>query len=177
MGNHDLWMEDYFQKELNIPVYRDNQEFIFGDKTFLIGHGDGKGPGDKGYKFLKKVFRNKFCQWAFARLHPNIGIGLATYFSKTSRASTGGEDSKLHDLEREWLYQFTKTSEKLKHRDFYIFGHRHLPLDISLDKNARYINLGEWLFEQTYLEITPSEIQMYQFKDGISSNYITLNNR
>jgi UDP-2,3-diacylglucosamine hydrolase len=126
---------------------------------------------------LKRIFRNKACQWLFARIHPNFGIGLASLSSRKSRAATGSEDFVFNNVLDERLFHYCQDYLKKEFVDYFIFGHRHLPLDISLDKNARYINLGEWLFEQTYLEITPSEIQMYQFKDGISSNYITLNNR
>src|SRR3954470_21300966 len=89
VGNHDMWMKDYFQKELNIPVYFEPVSFEFNSKKFLVGHGDGLGPGDHGYKFIKKIFRNRFCQWLFGLLPPQAGIGLANYFSRKSRAQTG----------------------------------------------------------------------------------------
>src|SRR5690606_30076621 len=89
VGNHDLWMQDYFEKELNIPVYRDNKEFVFGDKTFLIGHGDGKGPGDKGYKRMKKVFQAPFSKWLYRWLHPDIGMKLAKYLSVKNKLISG----------------------------------------------------------------------------------------
>ena len=64
-GNHDMWMRGYFQNELNIPVFFEPKTFEWNHKKFFIGHGDGLGPGDHGYKFIKKVFRNKFCQWLY----------------------------------------------------------------------------------------------------------------
>lgn len=151
-GNHDMWIFDYLPKELGFtlhrrPVVRE----LFGKKVF-IGHGDGLGPGDKGYKFLKKVFENKFCQWCFARLHPNFGLGLANYSSKTSRAKTGDNDEVFNGKENEWLYLFCNEYLEKEHIDLFVFGHRHLPLNIELDKNARYINLGDWLRYFTYLE-------------------------
>jgi UDP-2,3-diacylglucosamine pyrophosphatase LpxH len=85
-GNHDMWIFDYLPKELGVSLFRKPIEREFFGKRYLIGHGDGLGPGDRGYKFLKKVFANKFCQWCFARLHPNFGIWLADKSSKTSRA-------------------------------------------------------------------------------------------
>lgn len=173
LGNHDMWMFDYFKKELGVEIHSDEIEIEINGKTFYIAHGDGLGPGDKGYKFLKKVFRNKFCQWAFARLHPNIGIGLATYFSKTSRASTGGEDSKLHDLDREWLYQFTKSSENLKHRDYYIFGHRHLPLKFKIE-HTFYYNLGEWLNYCTFGRFDGEQFELLQWKNNQIESFKTI---
>ena len=91
-GNHDMWIFDYLPKELGVSLFRKPIEREFFGKRYLIGHGDGLGPGDRGYKFLKKIFANKFCQWCFARLHPNFGIWLADKSSKTSRAKTGTSD-------------------------------------------------------------------------------------
>jgi UDP-2,3-diacylglucosamine hydrolase len=82
VGNHDLWMSDYFEKELNIPVYHDNQEYTFGNKTFLIGHGDGKGPGDKGYKRMKKVFTNPLSKWI-------VSMAASRYWCKIGTISFG----------------------------------------------------------------------------------------
>ena len=92
VGNHDMWMTDYLQKELNIPVYFEPKEFHFNNKQFYIGHGDGLGPGDHGYKALKKVFRSPFCQWLFGIFPPYLGMGLADYFSRKSRAATGSSE-------------------------------------------------------------------------------------
>jgi UDP-2,3-diacylglucosamine hydrolase len=149
-GNHDMWMFDYFPSELGIQLYRKPIERVWNGTSFFIGHGDGLGPGDRGYKFLKKVFAARWSQWCFARLHPNFGIGLANYFSRKSRAATGDADSKFLGEENEWLVSFCKEELQKKHNDFFIFGHRHLPMDIQLTENARYINLGEWLNYCTY---------------------------
>jgi UDP-2,3-diacylglucosamine hydrolase len=150
VGNHDMWMKDYFQKELNIPVYFDPKEFTFGNKKFLIGHGDGLGPEDKGYKFIKKIFRNKFCQWLFGVLPPAIGIGLANFFSRKSRAKTGKTDEVFLGEEKEWLVIYCKEILQKQHYDYFVFGHRHLPLDIVLNEKSKYINLGDWIKYFTY---------------------------
>ena len=102
VGNHDLRMNDYFQKELNIPVYFDNKEFTFNNKTFLIGHGDGKGPGDLGYKRMKKVFTNPFSKWLFGWLHPDIGVRLAQYFSVKNKLISGDADVNYLGEDKEW---------------------------------------------------------------------------
>ena len=103
VGNHDMWMKSYFQEELNVPVYFEPKEFVFHNKVFLIGHGDGMGPGDHGYKRLKKVFRNPFCQWLFGVLPPAVGIGLANYSSRKSRAATGQSEEQFLGEDKEWL--------------------------------------------------------------------------
>ncbi|MBC7829850.1 MAG: UDP-2,3-diacylglucosamine diphosphatase [Chitinophagaceae bacterium] len=150
VGNHDMWMRDYFQKELNIPVYYEPKEFEFQNKKFLIGHGDGLGPGDHGYKMLKKVFRNPFCRWLFGVLPPYIGVGIANYFSRKSRQAADQNEEQFVSREREWLVTYSMEVLKQKHYDYFIFGHRHLPLDLSLDTNSRYINLGDWIRYSTY---------------------------
>ena len=149
-GNHDMWAFDYLPKELGVKIYRKPVEFTFDSKLLLIGHGDGLGPGDKKYKFLKKVFSSKICQWLFARIHPNLGIGIADYFSKSSRKSTGTSDEVYLGEDKEWLVQYCKEKLQEKHIDFFIFGHRHLPLNITLGSNSRYINLGDWIKYFTY---------------------------
>jgi len=152
-GNHDMWIFDYLPTELGIQLHREPIQKTFFGKKFLIGHGDGLGPGDHGYKFLKKVFANKFCQWCFARLHPNFGIWLADKSSKTSRAKTGSSDEEFHGEEKEWLIQFCREDLKSNHTDYFVFGHRHLPLDYDLGNSSRYFNLGEWINYCTYLEV------------------------
>ncbi len=150
-GNHDMWMFDYFPTELNIPVIRDFLLVQVGSKKLLLAHGDGLGPGDKTYKILKKIFRNPVCQWLFARIHPNAGIGLAKFWSGKSRISNNKK--KVEDTfrgESEYLLQFCRETEKQEHFDYYIFGHRHLPLELEINKNSYYFNLGEWVTKSTY---------------------------
>lgn len=150
VGNHDMWMKDYFISEMNIPVYFEPREFTFNDKKFYIGHGDGLGPGDHGYKRLKKLFRNPFHQWLFGILPPTVGMGLANYFSRKSRAATGKSEEHFLGEEKEWLLIFCREMLKTKDFDFFVFGHRHLPIDYRLDKGSRYINLGDWISFYTY---------------------------
>lgn len=150
VGNHDLWMEDYFEKELNIPTYRKPEEFTFNDKKFLIGHGDGLGPGDHGYKRMKKVFTNPLSKWLYRWLHPDLGVPLAQYFSVKNKAISGDEDVDFLGEEKEWLIQYSRRKLESTHYDYFIFGHRHLPLEIPLTQDSIYINLGDWINYYTY---------------------------
>ena len=152
VGNHDMWMSGYFEKELNIPVYYEPKEFQWNGKKFLIGHGDGLGPGDEGYKFIKKIFRNKFCQWLFGILPPAVGVGLANYFSRKSRAATGQTDEHFLGEDNEWLIIYCKEVLQKQYFDYLVFGHRHLPIDFLLNEKSRYINLGDWIRYCTYAE-------------------------
>jgi len=150
VGNHDLWMKDYFETELNIPIYYKPTEFTFNNKTFLIGHGDGLGPGDKGYKRMKKVFTNPFSKWLYRWLHPDIGVKLAQYLSVKNKLISGEEDVKFLGEENEWLVHYCKRKLTKKHYDFFVFGHRHLPMKIQLSENSKYINTGDWISHFTY---------------------------
>jgi UDP-2,3-diacylglucosamine hydrolase len=149
-GNHDMWIFDYIPKELGVEMYRRPITRTFNGKKFYIGHGDGLGPGDKGYKFLKRVFENKFCQWCFARLHPNFGIWLASVSSKTSRAATGENDKIKKNMADEWLFSYCQDYLQQESIDYFIFGHRHLPIEEKINDSSIYINLGEWINYNTY---------------------------
>lgn len=162
-GNHDMWMFDYFPKEFNIPVYREPQVLEVDGKKIMVGHGDGLGPGDRQYKILKKIFANRFCQWLFSKLHPNLGIRLANYWSGKSRISNSGTEE--FKGEEEWLLKYCQKTESEKHHDYYIFGHRHLPLDININDNSRYINLGEWVNHFTYGELDKSGFRLLTFEN------------
>ena len=163
VGNHDMWMKDYFLKELNIPVYFEPKEFERNGKKFFIGHGDGLGPGDHGYKRLKKVFRNPACQWLFGVLPPYVGMGLANYMSRRSRAQTGASEEVFLGEDKEWLIIFCNDRLNAKFFDYFIFGHRHLPIDYRLKDNSRYINLGDWIRYFTYGEFDGNNIVLKSF--------------
>jgi len=150
VGNHDLWMNGYFEEELNIPVYHKPKEFEINGVHFFIGHGDGLGPGDKGYKRMKKLFTNPISQWFFKWLHPDIGVRLAQKLSTENKLISGDDDIVFLGEENEWLVQYCNRKLSEQHRDHFIFGHRHLPLQIALKENALYTNLGDWCNYFTY---------------------------
>lgn len=164
VGNHDMWMSGYFEKELNIPVYHEPKVFERNGKQFYIGHGDGLGPGDKGYKFIKKIFRSPLCQWLFGQLHPTWGIGLANYFSRKSREKTGSADQHFLGEDNEWLIIYSKEVLRQQHFDYFIFGHRHYPIDFKLSDTSRYINLGDWIRTFTYASFDGTDVQLHEWK-------------
>ncbi|KAA5549510.1 UDP-2,3-diacylglucosamine diphosphatase [Adhaeribacter rhizoryzae] len=162
-GNHDMWMFDYFTKELNIPVVRQPVSIQINEKKFYIGHGDGLGPKDYTYKVLKKIFASKLSQWLFARIHPNLGIGVANYWSRKSRIRNTQVDEVFKPGE-EWLVTYCSEMEKHNHHDYYIFGHRHLPLDLEINKNSQYVNLGEWVNYCSYAEYDGQLLKLKYFE-------------
>ncbi len=163
-GNHDMWAFDYLPKEIGVTLHKEPIARKFGEKKFFIGHGDGLGPKDYGYKFIKKVFASKICQWLFARLHPNLGIGVAQYWSRKSRIANGTKDEVFHGDENERLAIFSREILKKEHFDYFIFGHRHLPLDISVGEKSRYINLGEWVNYYSYAVFDGDEVELKYYK-------------
>ncbi len=165
VGNHDLWMNGYFEEELQIPVYHQPQEFLINNTLFLIGHGDGLGPGDKGYKRMKKIFTNPVAKWIFRWLHPDWGVKIAQYFSVKNKLISGKEDIHFLGEDNEWLVQYAKKKLESKHFDFFIFGHRHLPMEISLNEKATYLNLGDWISYFTYVVFDGETCALENYKD------------
>jgi len=163
VGYHDMWMSGYFEQEMNIPVYHEPRVFSWNNKQFLIGHGDGLGPGDHGYKFIKKIFRNPVCKKLFGLLHPAVGIALANYFSRKSREKTGNADEIFLGEDKEWLIIYAKEVIKTVPYDYLIFGHRHFPLDLKLSDKSRYINLGDWIRNFTYAEFNGTDLTLKTF--------------
>lgn len=162
-GNHDMWMFDYLPSETGVKLHRDPMEVTIDGKRIFMGHGDGLGPGDHRYKFIKRVFASPVCQWLFARLHPNFGIGLAHYFSKSSRESNMDSDAVYLGDDKEFLVQFCKEKLKEKHYDYFIFGHRHMCLDKEVGENSRYINLGEWFNACNYAVMEKGILELRKF--------------
>lgn len=164
-GNHDMWIFDYLPKETGITLHHEPITREWNGKKIYIGHGDGLGPGDKGYKFIKKIFASKLLQWMFARLHPNFGIWIANSWSKSSRNSHYEEDKVFLGEDKEWLAIYCKEILEKEHFDYFVFGHRHLPLDINLNNQSKYINLGDWITHFTYGVFDGGEFGLEKFEE------------
>lgn len=163
-GNHDTWMKDYFPKELNVSVHDEPVSKTFNGKNFYIGHGDGLGPGDYWYKFLKGIFRSKISQWLYSRVHPNLAFWVARASSLKSRAATGNSDEIFEGAEKEWLFQFCREYLKNNKVDYFVFGHRHLPLELDVDGKAQYVNLGDWLRYNSYAVFDGTKLELKYYK-------------
>lgn len=164
IGNHDMWSFGYFTEELNIPIYRKPIERTINGKRFMIGHGDGLGPGDTGYKIIKKIFANPLCQWAFKWIHPDIGIGIANFWSRRSREAVTQEEEHFQGEDREWLVAYCRKKLKAEHFDYFVFGHRHLAIDYGLTDKSKYINLGDWLQFYTYAVFDGTDLELKYYK-------------
>ena len=149
-GNHDLWMRTYFEEELGIPTYRAPIRRTIYGKSMMIGHGDGLGPGDKGYKRMKKVFVHPMAKWLYRQVHPDTGIGVADFWSHRSRNTQPAPRGFLGP-EGEWLVAYCERKIEQEEIDYFVFGHRHLPIDHTLSNGtSRYLNLGEWMTYRSY---------------------------
>lgn len=163
-GNHDAWLFGYFEQELGVKVHFKPKDVVWNGKKLQIGHGDGLGPGDKFYKFMKVVMDNKVCRFLFRWLHPDVGMWIAHQWSKKSREQSGSVETYLGD-DREWLVQYCKEELKREHYDYFIFGHRHLDINLQLnEKGSRYINIGEWFSKYTYGVFDGETFELKKYK-------------
>ena len=168
-GNHDIWAFGYLEKEIGLCLHRHPEVHELLGKTFYLAHGDGLGPGDNGYKFLKKVFSNRFNQFLFRWLHPDIGAKMGLYFSGKSRLANivkEGRKENMNRIEDEMLYKYAiDLLKKGQKADYFIFGHRHRPVDIELEPGSRMIILGDWLTNFTWAEFDGREMKLNYFKN------------
>lgn len=167
IGNHDMWMFSYFEKELNATIYRNDFISNLQGKTLYLSHGDGKGPGDYGYKFIKSIFRNRFAQWCYARLHPNFAIGLADFLSRKSRYSNQIKNSKNNERERKLTINqmiFSRKILKNMEVDYFIFGHQHTPVIEKIDDQSILFNIGNWITDYSYLRLQEGVITQLFFQ-------------
>ena len=163
VGNHDLWVNDYFKMELNIEVHHNPKEFLISNKKFFIGHGDGLGPKDKSFKLLKKIFTSSFCQFLFRCIHPDIGIPFGQYMSQKNKDKSLKNDLIFNGNDEEWLTKYCKLKLKTNHYDYFVFGHRHMPLNIKLSETSTYFNLGDWISHFTYCSFDGKEMKLSKY--------------
>jgi len=164
VGNHDLWMKDYFETELNISVHFNPKDFVFNNKKFFLGHGDGLGSKYNGYKLMKKIFTNKLAQRAFRILHPDLGIRMGQYFSSRNKKISSKKDSTLIGNDNKNLFFYISEKLKKEHFDFFIFGHLHKPLEINLNSKSKYINLGDWISHFTYASFDGTKLELKKWE-------------
>ena len=159
-----MWMYDYLPKEIGVNILEDNTILRENGKQIFLAHGDGLGPGDLGYKLIKKVFESSICQWLFARLHPNFGIWIAQFWSRKSRIANQEKPDPFLGEEKEWLVSYCKRKQNEMDIDYFVFGHRHLPLEIAIDEKTKYINLGDWIHHNSYAVFEKGSISLKYFK-------------
>jgi len=157
-GNHDMWVKNYLKEQLGVHIFKKKQEFLINNKKFLLGHGDGLGKGEWGYKCLKSFLNCKINIWLFGLIPPKTGFALAYFFSRKSRAMTPEYKEQFLGNDKELLVQYCYQYNIANHDiDYFIFGHRHLPLEIPVIK-AVYYNTGDWLNFNSYIRYDKTPI-------------------
>ncbi len=169
-GNHDIWDFGFFSNELGMNVFESSLETEINGKTFFIAHGDGLGPGDRGYKFIKWIFSNKINQRLFAMLPPSLGAWLAGFFSNKSRKKNAPRDLIYSGPENERLYQYCRKKLKEKHLDFLVMGHRHIPLDLELEGGSRYISVGDWVTNFSFAVFDGETLSLRKYENEIGGH-------
>jgi UDP-2,3-diacylglucosamine hydrolase len=167
-GNHDFWAFDYLNEEAGVIIHDDIQEIELKGKKFFLAHGDGLGPGDKGYKFLKKVFLSKFNQFLFRWFHPDLGTKMGLYFSRGSRISKTikqDTDENYFLNDKEILLVFAREmAAKKPETDYFVFGHRHVPTNLKVSDNATCIILGDWVRHFSYGKFNGNTFELNYFE-------------
>ncbi|HEX3009308.1 MAG TPA: UDP-2,3-diacylglucosamine diphosphatase [Bacteroidales bacterium] len=169
-GNHDIWVNDYLIKEAGVILHLDPYITSINGKTFYIAHGDGLGPGDYSYKILRRIFTNPVMQFLFSRIHPNLAFGFGHWWSKQSRYSKGLFEEFL-GTDKEFLILYAQELLKKKPVDYFIFGHRHIPMEIEIG-NSRLINLGEWISAYTYGSFDGEKFNLLSYKNDFDPSRI-----
>ena len=164
-GNHDLWMEGYFNKEIGVTVLKEPIIIDLEKIRIFVGHGDGLGPGDHKFKLIKKIFNHRISKWFFRWLHPDIGVWLAHKWSSRSRVKGLNKDRDQLYGENEWLLQYARSVEAKEHFDYFIFGHRHIAMEQSISEQSSYINLGEWVYESHYCVVEDGRARLVRYEN------------
>lgn len=168
IGNHDIWMFDYLPRETGAVIHREPLTVDLLGSHFFLGHGDEVDNRSLSFRFIRALFRNRFCQWLYAGIHPRWTMGFAYAWSLHSRR-TGLQQQKEKDRyegeDAEYLVAFAK--EYLKaHPDinFFIFGHRHIMLDLMLSRFSRLLIAGDWMKLFSYIEWDGETLTLNQFE-------------
>lgn len=161
IGNHDIWVNDYLPKETGVILHKEPFYTNIRGKSFMIAHGDGLGPGDYTYKVLRKIFTSPALQFLFSKIHPNIAFGFGHWWSKQSRYSKGLFEEFL-GTDKEYLILYAQEILAKQPIDYFIFGHRHIPMEITMNK-SKLVNLGEWISAYTYATFDGENLELESF--------------
>ena len=170
VGNHDLWMGDYLEKECGVVLHRDSAVVDIYGKLFYLAHGDGLGNKDRKFTFLRSVFHNKICQKLFASIHPRWGMDFGLEWAKHSRMKRpDGKEPEYMGEHKEELVIFGKEYLKTHPEiNFFVFGHRHIELDLMIAHQTRLVILGDWISQFTYAVFDGEHFFLEEFIEGES---------
>ncbi len=160
-GNHDIWVFDYLPKETGVKVYRKPHIRDINGKRFYLAHGDGLGPFDRRFKMLKCFFTNPVAQWFYSKIHPNYTISFAKSWSRRRRKAD--RYPKFYGENKEWLVIYAKQLLEKDNFDYFIFGHRHMAMEINLPENCKFYYLGDWLVLFSYAVFDGDKVRLKKY--------------
>lgn len=171
IGNHDIWTYGYLEQECGLIVHRKPITTELYGKVFFLAHGDGLGDPDNKFKLLRKIFHNPTCQRLFNAIHPRWGMALGLNWAKHSRMKReAGKELPYLGEEKEYLVQFTKNYMKAHDNiDYFLYGHRHIELDLMLSHKTRMLILGDWIWQFTYAVFDGEHLFLEQYVEGEST--------
>ena len=173
-GNHDIWCGDYLVKECGVTLHTEPMTVEMGDKVFMLAHGDGLGDPDRKFRFLRAVFRNRLCQRMFSCIHPRWAVDFGLSWAAHSRLKHGveGGDPPYLGEDKEYLVRFAKEYLKAHSEiNYFIFGHRHIELDLMLTRSSRVLILGDWITQFTYAVFDGENLFMENYVEGDTCLY------
>lgn len=150
IGNHDIWLNDYFRKEIGIEIIDGEKIVEIDGKRFLLSHGDGIGYQSFGFRIIRSIFRNRICQCLYSAIHPRWTIPFAYSWSNHSR-KTGTKSDEYDTATQNALLSYRRFANEYNDLhpdakiDYFVFGHLHTLLDEELKNGARLIVLGDWI--------------------------------
>jgi len=170
IGNHDIWTYGYLEKECGVILHKKPLTTEMYGKVFFLAHGDGLGDPDPKFRFIKSIFHSRVCQRAFAAIHPRWGVWLGQTWAKHSRLKRpGGEEPPYMGENKEHLVLYTKRYIQYHSNvDYFIYGHRHIEVDLQLTRKARMIILGDWISHFSYVVFDGEHLFMEQYIEGVS---------
>jgi UDP-2,3-diacylglucosamine hydrolase len=169
IGNHDFGHRTFFQDELGITIHKGDLDITLHDKRFYLAHGDGKAFNDGTYLLVRSVLRNPLALWAWKWLHPDLGVGIAAYFSRKSRVATS---EKKFGNERDGLECFAE--EKIQQGwDYVLMGHLHKALVKRFsggNYDGVYVNTGDWLGDEpTFASFDGAELRLWHLAEFLAA--------
>lgn len=166
-GNHDLWTFGGMAQLSYAEIHYEPCTILRYGKAIYLAHGDGLLPSNweslypkdvkkkiKRFMRLKDIFRSPFLQFCFRCMPPSWGNKFGYEWAKRSRLKEIAKPCPYKGEDKEELVLFAKEQEKQhNHRDYYIFGHRHIELDLQISKDSRVVILGDCFKEFTYAKL------------------------
>lgn len=168
-GNHDIWTFSYLQKELGIQVFREPEMMTVKGKRFFLVHGDGRGKGDNGYKFLKWLFEGRLTQFLFRLIHPDIGLWIGLRWSMKHRVVKLERERKgdyYAVVDKTRLYRYAEAeAEKHPDVDFFVFGHQHKGMQYKTGQHAMTTIVGNWMWNRDYAVFDGNTVERKTFQE------------